>query len=129
MPDDQKQSSVITEEMIAKGAHVLSEWLDDMAPLNERRYRDPAKACFEAMHAMTATETGQYLIWSNQHKAWWRPNSQGYTVHLDAAGRYARDEAIAIARGSRDGWTDRTRIPSEIAIREADVLAAASEAR
>lgn len=40
-----------TEAMIAKGAHVLSEWLDDAAPLNERRYREPAKAAFVAMTA------------------------------------------------------------------------------
>lgn len=33
-----------SEEEIAYGAHVLSEWLDDAAPLNERRYREPAKA-------------------------------------------------------------------------------------
>lgn len=32
-----------SEEEIAYGAHVLSEWLDDAAPLHERRYREPAK--------------------------------------------------------------------------------------
>lgn len=33
-----------SEEDIAYAAHVLSEWLDDAAPLNERRYRGPATA-------------------------------------------------------------------------------------
>lgn len=32
------------EEAIAQGAHILSEWLDDAAPMNERRYRAPARA-------------------------------------------------------------------------------------
>jgi hypothetical protein len=33
-----------SEEDIAYAAHALSEWLDDAAPLNERRYRGPATA-------------------------------------------------------------------------------------
>lgn len=38
-----------TPEMIAAGAHANSEWLDDAAPLNERRYRDPAKSVYRDM--------------------------------------------------------------------------------
>lgn len=65
-----------------------------------------------------------YLVWSNEHRAWWRPNSAGYTTHVSAAGRYSRDEAIGIAKGARDGWSWRdSHIPDEIAVREADVLA------
>jgi len=41
----------VTEDMIGKGAHVLSEHLCDEAPLRESRYRDPAKDCFVAMFA------------------------------------------------------------------------------
>lgn len=33
-----------TEEEIDRAAHILSEWLDDAAPMHERRYRDPAKS-------------------------------------------------------------------------------------
>jgi hypothetical protein len=40
---------VVTDAQKDIGAHVLSEWLDDEAPLHERRYRDPAEACFKAM--------------------------------------------------------------------------------
>lgn len=40
-----------------------------------------------------------YLIWSNQHRAWWRADARGYTAHLDAAGRYSRDQALAHCRG------------------------------
>jgi hypothetical protein len=63
-----------------------------------------------------------YLIWSNEHRAWWRANSCGYTIHVDQAGRYPRDEALEIASGSRDGWY-HGEVPPEIAISEADVLA------
>ena len=63
-----------------------------------------------------------YLIWSNEHQAWWRPNSRGYTIHVDAAGRYEREEAIKIATGARDGWFEGE-VPPEIAISEEDVLA------
>jgi len=68
-----------------------------------------------------AVETERYLVWSNEHRAWWRPNAQGYTMFLDAAGRYTRDEAIkhSMARGNP------TEPPPEIPVRESDVLAAA----
>lgn len=65
---------------------------------------------------------GLYLIWSNEHKAWWRPDSRGYTIDVAQAGRYERDDAIRIASGSRDGWFVGE-VPAEIAISEADVLA------
>lgn len=35
-----------------------------------------------------------YLIWSNEHNAWWRPDARGYTAFLKDAGRYTRDEAL-----------------------------------
>ena len=43
----------------------------------------------------------EYLIWSNEHRAWWRPKSAGYTIDPDKAGRYSRSEAISHCR-SRD---------------------------
>ena len=70
---------------------------------------------------------GKYLIWSNEHGAWWRPNSAGYTTFLESAGRYPRDRAIEIAARARDGWRPGTP-PPEIAVAEADVLEQASKA-
>lgn len=62
----------------------------------------------------------RYLVWSNEHRAWWRPNAQGYTISLEKAGRYTRDEAIrhSIGRDQEPGQP----LP-EIPVRESDVLA------
>ncbi len=65
---------------------------------------------------------GKYLIWSNQHSAWWRPDSCGYTMLIEDAGRYSRTAAIGISRAA---WRDHTRgkgVPNEIAVLERDVL-------
>lgn len=42
----------------------------------------------------------QWLIWSNEHFAWWRPNSLGYTTDISRAGRYDETEATAICDGA-----------------------------
>lgn len=62
-----------------------------------------------------------YLIWSNEHRAWWAPNRQGYTTDVRAAGRYERSEAISIAGTARGGW-ERGKNPDEIALPEADAM-------
>jgi hypothetical protein len=45
-----------------------------------------------------------YLIWSNEHRLWWRADSCGYTSDINDAGWYTRDEAISICATARDGW-------------------------
>jgi hypothetical protein len=37
-----------------------------------------------------------YLIWSEEHGAWWRPRGGGYTCSLVRAGRYTKAQADAI---------------------------------
>lgn len=50
------------------------------------------------------TDTGKYLILFKErvhghaHALWWGPNRSGYTINLDEAGRYTKDEAESIAR-------------------------------
>lgn len=34
-----------------------------------------------------------YLLWSNKHQAWWRPDGYGYTENQDEAGRFSEDDA------------------------------------
>ncbi len=44
--------------------------------------------------------TAKYVIWSNQHGAWWGPSRRGYTQWIEEAGRYALAEAEAIVQGA-----------------------------
>ena len=57
----------------------------------------------------------QYLVWSNEHSAWWGENRCGYYTALSAAGRYTRDEALKICVGARGGreFNDN---PSEVPV-------------
>ena len=55
-----------------------------------------------------------WLIWSNEHHAWWKANKCGYTKDVATAGRYLFDDAIEICRDARN--TEGT--PPETMIRE-----------
>lgn len=64
----------------------------------------------------------KYLVWSNEHAAWWGPDCCGYTRIIANAGRYDRAKALSIA-GTRDGgWHVRKGNPDEIAIPEQDAI-------
>lgn len=41
-----------------------------------------------------------YLIWSNEHGAWWMPDNDGYTTDIDDAGRYSKNEANRVVLNS-----------------------------
>lgn len=40
-----------------------------------------------------------YLVWSNEHRAWWGPSNSGYTGDLWSAGRYTFDAARKACNG------------------------------
>jgi hypothetical protein len=62
----------------------------------------------------------QYIIWSNEHKAYWRPNAAGYTKAKSQAGRYSLADAIAICDDANLNRDDN-QAPQEtmLAVREA----------
>jgi hypothetical protein len=39
-----------------------------------------------------------FLIWSNEHRAWWAPHCRGYTTVTAMAGRYSEAEADRIVQ-------------------------------
>ena len=41
-----------------------------------------------------------YVIWSYEHQAWWKPASRGYTTELIEAGWYTAEEAGQIVMDS-----------------------------
>lgn len=62
-----------------------------------------------------------YVVWSNEHKAWWGPNNRGYANRLGNAGHYTRDEALKICGDARGGWCWEG-APPEMPMRLADAL-------
>lgn len=52
---------------------------------------------------------GEYLIWSVEHGAWWRPKRTGYTESYDIAGRYSKQEAYNIS--ARANWNSLNEVP------------------
>ncbi|NOW44079.1 hypothetical protein FHW96_000206 [Novosphingobium sp. SG751A] len=76
----------------------------------------------EAVGVIDPRDAQKYLVWSNEHAAWWGKDRRGYTRIIANAGRYSRDEALKIA-GTRDGgWHVRKDNPDEIAIPEQDAI-------
>jgi hypothetical protein len=69
---------------------------------------------------MSEASDNQYLIWSNEHRAWWGPGHCGYTRGLRDAGRYSRDQAIQVCRDAIPTAMHVGTI-SEIPVRAADV--------
>lgn len=46
-----------------------------------------------------------YLIWSEEHGAWWNPNGMGYTRSMQRAGRYSKADAERISDNANAGGT------------------------
>jgi hypothetical protein len=64
----------------------------------------------------------EYLIWSNEHRAWWGPGERGYVRKISAAGRYSREHAIGICHRAL-GTALHMGILAELPVRLDDVQA------
>jgi hypothetical protein len=62
----------------------------------------------------------EYLIWSNEHRSWWRGGRTGYTRQLKSAGVYSREEAIKTCRNAIAGTAHRLGMLPEVPVRLAD---------
>jgi hypothetical protein len=74
-----------------------------------------------------------WLIWSNEHDAWWKPDSRGYTKLARDAGRYCFDDALEICIGSCDDndWTENrsSQTPNEVMVPSPEMLAERSKSK
>lgn len=62
---------------------------------------------------------GYWLVWSNEHNAWWGPKCCGYTQEEKQAGRYSMAEAMDICEKAGDGRMNLHpggKIPPEIPV-------------
>mgnify|MGYP000882785802 CR=1 FL=1 len=83
-------------------------------------------------HDMSEREMdASWLVWSNEHEAWWGPNHRGYFTDVASAGRYTLKEANDIC--VRAGTVNRTRhdpeIPAEVVVPSPEWIAAALSAQ
>lgn len=63
----------------------------------------------------------EYLVWSNEHSAWWGPNHADYFTKIEAAGRYSREAALGICMGARGGRRYNEN-PSEVPVPYEDAI-------
>jgi hypothetical protein len=57
----------------------------------------------------------EWLIWSNEHSAWWGPECRGYPRDIASAGKYTLEHAINICTSRT--WT-YGQVPPETMIHE-----------
>ena len=62
-----------------------------------------------------------YFIWSVEHGQWWLPGRHGYTKRFSEAGRYSRQDAIAICTRSIPGTSTELGSLPELPVRVADL--------
>ncbi|MFB4265357.1 hypothetical protein [Nonomuraea sp. GTA35] len=56
-----------------------------------------------------------WLVWSNEHDAWWKPQRCGYHHDVWQAGRYSETEAAEICRRAAYGWRNGS-LPPEVMV-------------
>ena len=70
---------------------------------------DRAEAC-KAFNLINRIAETKFLIWSEEHRGWWKAGRCGYTENRGQAGRYSFDEALEIVKGANINLRD---IPNE----------------
>jgi hypothetical protein len=68
----------------------------------------------------------KFLIWSIEHKKWWRPNGMGYTPTFSEAGRFSLENAVEICRPLR--WPEHSHADLDLIFPDYDAKGKAVEA-
>jgi hypothetical protein len=63
-----------------------------------------------------------YLIWSNEHLGWWRPDGNGYAQHLSEAGQFTREVALLYCLHGIHGTAERLGMLPELPVPLRDLL-------
>jgi len=75
----------------------------------------------------------RFIVWSNEHRAFWREGFAGYTSDVRQAGVYSRDQAVGIAEKAAPGsyldHLDGTFVPNETLLPVAVAAQAVAEIR
>ena len=69
-------------------------------------------------------EKSKWLVWSQEHKMWWRDNHLGYTTSRRLAGRYSFQEAKEIVASANEHLA---MLPNEAMVEDVPVLPMAKE--
>jgi hypothetical protein len=77
---------------------------------------DLCSAC--TPEALEQQRTDLYVVWSNEHNAWWMVGGFGYVNRLSGAARYTRAEAVQICINAMPG---ARKVLHEIPVRLADI--------
>lgn len=66
----------------------------------------PASAT--AVHTAPPVDGLVYLLWSQAHAAWWKPNGFGYHKDIDEAGRFSEADAVRyVVASAQSGQRDK----------------------
>jgi len=72
-------------EMALIGGPLSGDWVEIIQPVLASRLGPVIEAISSPL----------WLVWSNEHEAWWKPKRCGYTLTIAEAGRYTLAAALS----------------------------------
>lgn len=71
----------------------------ELSPHYPREFNaDDAALIAAAPDLLRSLSAATWLVWSNEHGAWWGPNRSHYYTDINSAGRYTLEDALAICK-------------------------------